>query len=279
MLTLIGLTVMLMSFFIGMSGTIHALPLSGTGFAGFTTGTSVDGQGGWGSTGTWDEEVVDDGTGNNVWRVSNATTAGSFGDMPFAPRPGGIPTDTVNDPVNSDPLFFAGEPSTGAAFNRFFGRFSFRSVTGAPQPGLIVTVSIDNGSGGRQSFVALIDTGSGIDIDTFDADRHGNFSGPITIASGLSYTAWHTVEMQAHFVQGPSNDKVKYLVNGKLVHVGPSWEQFYRNFQATLHPKGVPVQTLLFRLSGDAAPSVDGGGFFIDNVFTSNSKTGNDGDE
>ena len=278
MLTLIGLTVMLISFIIGIPGTLHALPLNGTGFAGFTTATSVDSQGGWGSTGTWDEEVVDDGTGNNVWRVSNATTAGSFGDMPFAPRPGGIPTDTVNDPVNSDPLFFAGESSTGAGFTHFFGRFSFRSATGAPQPGLRITVSIDNGSGGRQSFVALSDTGFGIDIDTFDVDRNGNFNGPITIASGLSYTAWHTVEMQAHFVQGPRNDKIKYLVNGKLVHVGPSWEEFYRNFQATLHPKGVPVQTLLFRLSGDAAPSVDGGGFFIDNVFTSNSKTGNDGD-
>jgi len=85
----------------------QAVPLSGTGFAGFMTGTSVDGQSGWSSTGIWDEEVVDDGTGNLVWRVSNAFTSGSFGNMPFAPRPGGIPTDSVNDPVNSEPLFFA----------------------------------------------------------------------------------------------------------------------------------------------------------------------------
>lgn len=263
--------------FIGMFGVAFALPLSGTGFANFIIGASVDGQDGWGSTGTWDEEVVDDGTGNSVWRVSNAVTAMSFGDMPFAPRPGGIPTDTVADPDNSDPLFFAGEASTGAAFSRFFGRFSFRSATGLAQPGLRITVSIDNGEGGRQSFVALRDSGSGIDIDTFDVDQNGNFSVPITIATGLSYTKWHTVKMQARFVNGAKNDKVKYLVNGKLVHVGPSWEQFYRNFQANLHPIGVPVQTLLFRLSGTAVPSVNGGGFFIDNVFTRNSNT--DGDE
>ena len=198
--------------------------------------------------------------------------------MPFAPRPGGIPTDTVNDPVNSDPLFFAGESSTEAVFNRFFGQFSFSSATGVAQPGLRITVSIDNGQGARQSFVALRDTGSGIDIDTFDVDKNGNFIGPITIASGLPYTDWHTVGMQAHFVNGPKKDKVKYFVNGKLVHVGPSWEQFYRNFQASLHPNGVPVQTLLFRLSGTAEPSVSGGGYFIDNVFTSNSKRGDEDD-
>jgi len=275
--TLIALTVALLSFS-GMSGPAYALPLSGTGFADFATGTSVNGQGGWVSTGSWDEQVVDDGTGNNVWRVSNAITSGSFGNMPFAPRPGGIPTDTVNDPVNSDPLFFAGESSTGAAFDRFLGQFSFRSATGAAQPGLRITVSIDNGQGGRQSFVALRDSGSGIDIDTSDVDNNGIFIGPITIASGLSYTKWHTVGMQAQFVKGSKNDKVKYIVNGKVVHVGQSWEQFYRNFQASLHPKGVPVQTLLFRLSGTAAPSVSGGGYFIDNVFTSNSKEEQDDD-
>ena len=245
------------------------LPLSGTSFTGFLTGVSVDGQSGWASANpAWDEEVVDDGTGNKVWRVSNAVTAGSFGDMPFAPRPGGIPADTVNDPVNSEPLFFAGEASTGAAFKSFTGQFNFRSATGAPQPGLRITVSIDNGQGGRQSFVALRDTGLGIDIDTYDVTATGDFIGPIIIKSGLSYTEWHTVAMEAKFKKGPKNDRVKYRVNGKLVHVGPSWEQYYRFNQAALHPKGVPVQTLLFRLSADPVPAVAGGGFFIDNVFT-----------
>jgi hypothetical protein len=247
---------------------VYSLPLSGTSFSGFTTGVSVNGQSGWATSGTWDESVVDDGTGNEVWRVSNAVTSGSFGDMPFAPRPGGIPNDTVNDPVNSEPLFFAGEPSTGAEFSRFLSEFAFRSATGAPQPGLRITVSIDNGTGGRQSFVALSDTGSGIDVETFDVTKNGEFIGPIAIATGLSYTGWHNVRMEAAFKKGPNNDRVKYFVNNKMVHDGQSWEQFYRNEQAALHPNGVPVQTLLFRLSGDSAPGVAGGGFFIDNVFT-----------
>lgn len=256
----------------GIFGSAHAAPLSGTGFSDFNIGLSVEGQGGWSSDNpAWDEEVVLDTT-NYVWRVSNAVTSGSFSDMPFAPRPGGLPNDTVNDPDNSDPLFFAGESSTGASSKQFLGEFSFRSVTGAAQPGLRITVSIDNGQGGRQSFVALEDTGSGIDVATFDIDTNGNFIGPIIIAQGLSYTDQHTISMEAFFKDGPNNDRVKYLVDGKLKHEGSSWEQYYRNWQPTLHPLGVPVQTLLFRLSGPAVPSVLGNGYYIDNVFTSNSK-------
>jgi hypothetical protein len=246
---------------------VYSLPLSATSFSGFATGVSVNGQGGWGTSGAWDESVVDDGTANEVWRVSNAVTSASFGDMPFAPRPGGLPNDTVNDPVNSEPLFFAGEPSTGAEFSRFLSQFAFRSATGAAQPGLRITVSIDNGQGGRQSFVVLVDTGSGIDVQTVDVDKNGEFTDAFSIASGLSYTGWHTIRMEAAFKKGPNNDRVKYFVNNKMVHDGASWEQFYRNEQAALHPNGVPVQTLMFRLSSTAAPAVAGGGFFIDNVF------------
>ena len=115
----------------------------------------------------------------------------------------------------------------------------------------------------------MVDTGTGIDVQTFDVDKDGEFGATITIASGLSYNAWHTIGMKAHFVDGPHNDKVHYLVNDMLVHVGPSWEQFYRNFQSAQHPLGVPVQTLLYRISGTAAPGTVGNGFYVDNVFTS----------
>ena len=249
-----------------VTAAVIVIPLSGTSFHDFIPG-SVNGQDGWRKSGPYDESVVNFG-GNRVWRVSNAVTSGSFGDQPFAPRPGGIPVDTVNDPDNSEPLFFAGESSTGAVHNGFASDFSFRSAIGATQPGLRITVSIDNGQGARQSFVALVDTGAGIDIETFDVDKDGNFIGPITIATGLSYTDWHSMGMEASFKDGPHNDKVKYFVDGKKVHTGPSWEQFYRNAQSALHPLGVPVQTLLFRLSGTAEPTTGGNGFYIDNVFT-----------
>ncbi len=238
-----------------------------TDFESFTTGVSVNGQGGWSSTGSWDEEVVDVG-GNNVWRVSNASTGGSFGDMPFAPRPGGIPTDTVNDPVNSSPGSFAGESSTGATFDRFFAEFDFRSATGAAQTGLSITVSGDNGMGGRHGFFDLEDNGTGIDIITFDVTTGGSFVGPTTIASSLSYTDWIKIGIEVLFYDGADNDVVNYYLNDTLIHTGTSWEQFYTNHQAALHPNGVPIQTLIYRISGTAVPAVSGGGFHIDNVTT-----------
>lgn len=257
-----------------VSGTAMAVPTSFTDFEGFNTGVTVDGQGGWSSTGPFDESVVDDGTGNTVWRVSNATTAGSFGDMPFAPRPGGIVTDSVNDPVNSQPNFFAGQNSTGANFNKFTVGFDFRSATGAGQAGLSVTFSADNGQGGRHGFIDIEDDGAGgLDIITFDVNADGTFDGPITIATGLSYDEYHAFRMEVVFNEGADNDVVSYFVDDALVHTGDSWEEFYTNFQPALHPLGVPVQTGIFRISGTAVDTVRGDGLFIDNVSTDVSST------
>ncbi len=245
-----------------------ALGQSSTDFTGFVTGASVNGQGGWGSSNpAWDERVVDDGTGNIVWRVSNAVTSGSFGDMPFAPRPGGVPADTVNDPDNSMPLNFAGESSTGAANNRFVSTLRFRSATGAAQPGLFVSLSPDNGSGGRVGYVGLSDNGStGLDVITYTVSPvDGGFIGPVTIAT-VDYTSWHDLRIEIDFANGDSNDIVRLYVNNTLVHTGDTWEDYYTFNQAALHPLGVPAQTMLFRLGGTAVPSVLGGGFFFDDV-------------
>ena len=67
-----------------------------TDFTGFAPGT-VNGQGGWtvedqwGNTGwgsnpaQFDQAVMDDGTGNMVWRVSNAVTNSGLSAQPFSP--------------------------------------------------------------------------------------------------------------------------------------------------------------------------------------------------
>ncbi len=250
-------------------GATPALADSFTDFEGFTTGVSVDGQGGWVSTGTWDEEVVDDGTGNTVWRVSNAVTSGAFGNQPHSPLNGGVPTDTVTDPDNSMPGEFAGESSTGALNNQFIGSFKFKAATGAPQPGMSVTVSADNGSGGRQGFIDIEESSvatSGLDIQTFDVDSGGNFVAVPPIATGLAYDEWHEFKLEIDFIDGPDNDVARYYVNGSLVHTAQSWEQYYSNFEAANHPLGVPVQSFMYRLSGGAVPGVDGGGLYIDDV-------------
>lgn len=266
-----------------VAGTVCATQVVFTDFEGFKVNASIDGQNGWAATNpAWDQRVVSFG-GHTVWRVSDAVISGSFGDMPFAPRLGGIPSDTVTNPTNNSPGSFAGESSTGTSLRHFEASFRFRSATGAAQPGARITVSADDGEGGRQSFIAIEDAGSSIQVATFDVDSFGNFSpAAIVVASGLSYSDWHTTRVEIEFKDGPDNDVVKYFVDGHLVHTASSWEQFYRNFQPTLHPLGVPVQTLIFRLSGAEDPPASpapctaclGGGYFIDNVAIS---VGNEG--
>jgi len=213
---------------IGFAGPVQATQTLFTDFEGFKTGASIDRQNGWGRTGPYDEKVVNFG-GNTVWRVSNAFAQQSFDDMPFAPRLGGIPLDTVTNPTNGSPGAFAGENSTGTSLRVFNAKFSFRSATGTPQPGARITVSADNGSGGRQSFISLTDSGAGIDVYTYDVNSDGTFtpdtstSPGILIASGLSYAKWHTTSVEIRFKDGPDN--VRYFVDGKRVHTSGSWEQ------------------------------------------------------
>ena len=232
-------------------------------FTGFATGT-VNGQGGWGvSNAAFDQEVVNLGGANgNVLRLSNKVTAGSFGDMPFAPRPGGTGMTPAN-PTNSAPQFFAGETSTGAAYNRFIGSFDFRSVaTAATDTGARITISPDNGSGARQGFITLQNTATGVSVGTGAYDAGGSFVGqtPNTVGFG----DWNSIRYEIDFYDGVFNDVANIYLNNTLVSTIGSWESYYPVFEPLNHPNGVPVQTLLFRLSATAVP--DAQGFYIDNV-------------
>ncbi|MGE3935696.1 MAG: PEP-CTERM sorting domain-containing protein [Rhodospirillaceae bacterium] len=246
------------------------IPNYSTDFDSFALGT-INGQDGWSanraSSPPWDEAIVSLGGGNNVWRISNQVNSGTFSDQPFAPRPGGIPTvtTTLAGVTNGNPQEFAGQSSTGAQHRTFFAEFDFKSATDTPQDGARITISPDNGNGGRQAFAALRDTGTGVAIDTFDVDAGGGFSSAVTIGT-VSYGAFHTLRIEIDFNDGIFDDVARYFLDDALVHTDKSWESFYTNFQAASHPLGVPVQTLLFRLSSAPVDNVAGGGFYIDNV-------------
>lgn len=249
-----------------------------TDFETFTVGASVDGQGGWRATNpNWDEEVADIG-GNLVWRVSNAVTSGSFGDQPIAPgsglfagESGSIHNFTGNSPVT----------------DRFYAQFTIRSATGAPQPGLDVTVSPDDGAGRRQSFLSIEDNGTGIDIDFFDSAGNHPMDNPnggfqlTEIALGLSYAHPHTIAFDITFVDGNvvdmdgnvfGNDSVDIYIDGVLVHSGTTWESYYTTTtEGQAPPTKQAIDTLLFRLSTPAGmpASLIGGGYYVDNVYIS----------
>jgi len=267
-------------------------------FEGFTTGTSVNNQGGWTVEDEFgngrpdiplppfDEEVVDDGTGNTVWRVSNAVHSTSFSDQPYShTSPGGAgETGSAlwNDrgPDHTSPLSppNPGGPVTSTTFE---SSFQFRSATGAAQSGLAITVSPSaKQSPWRNSFISITDDGvNGFDISFFEtgvsADPFGATANFPEVASDLSYSDWHTIGFSIQFVDGVNgdttgNDIVTITVDGVDVFTGTTWESFYFGTNpAGLglgdQPQRQAIDSLMFRISS-GAPGTEGAGFFIDNV-------------
>ena len=219
---------------------------------------SVDGQDGWSSTGSYDQEVVANtygiaSFGAQSLRISNAVTSGSFGDQTFSRSLGDEAGETSAE---------NGGLSGGTRRSSFQASWSFAStVPGAEQPGLSVVVSPDRGDGARMSWVQLADTPAGLAVNFYDY-RDGDFAFT-NVASGLSRSATHTVELTMYFVEGPANDIVEVCVDGTTCHTGTSWEDYFREVE------GNPTRTvdsLLFRAGGDAAPATLGKGFLVDNL-------------
>lgn len=245
-----------------MAAEAQAVVLSSTDFESFGLG-SVNGQSGWSVTGGYDQEVVSDG-GNKAFRLSDAVTSGAFGDQTFAPRPGGTGM-TSADPTNSNPGFFAGQSSTGATYNRYSLSFDFKSATQQGQDDAFVSISGDNGQGGRQTYLGITANGSNLDLITYNIDALGGFV-PISLGS-VAASVWSHVDFVLDFGDGLNDDVVTIALNNIPVHTGTSWEQYYVINQLSLHPLGVPVQTAIFLARGDENhPSHLGGGFLFDNV-------------
>jgi hypothetical protein len=266
---------------------------STTDFTGFSLGT-VNGQGGWTVEDEWgngplqsgkpkafDEAVTDDGSGNAVWRASNAVTYTEFSFQPFSPTAPEVAGETGANlynnrgPDNTNPTVPTGEPATTHLFH---AGFSFKSTTGASQADLAMSFSPSaKQSSWRMSYLSVEDTGSGFSLVFVDTDALGDFP-PTTVATDLSYTDWHRVDLYIRFVDGlnsdgSGNDIVNVVVDGSLVHTGTTWETYYSTYGPFSGISGSQVQavdSLMFALRGNAAPATDGNGLYFDDVVIDN---------
>jgi hypothetical protein len=236
----------------------------------------------WGATGSFDQAVKDDGTGNKVWRMSNAVTTGGFSNQPNSPSsalPAGETTAALYNDRGNDhtaPLS-PPNPRSSAASKYFHSGFRFKSATGAAQTGLTLNISpAPRQSNFRMSFVGITDNGStGFDLNFFETLAGGTFSSSIPIASNLSYTDWHQLDIYMEFVDGlngdgTGNDIVKIVLNGTLIHTGTTWETYYQSL-APPSPRPIAVDALMFRASGAAQPANSGNGIYFDDVEYDNS--------
>ncbi len=262
-------------------------------FDSFTSGQSVNGQGQWtvedsfgnAHAPAFDEEVVDLGGGNNVWRISNGVTSSSYSDQPFSNRPAQVAGETnaglYNDFGPDHTMPYSPPHSSATAMSPYFhAAWDFKSATGAAQPGMVTAISASaSQSTLRETYISISDNGStGLDLDFYDTTGNAAFN-LTNLASDLSYADWHTVDMYIQFVDGigpgaagseAGNDIVTLLVDGSPVFTGTTWESYFYN-TADGGPAGTrAVNSLMFRESGTAVPANMGGGLYFDNVTVDN---------
>jgi len=229
---------------------------------------NVNGQFGWSSTGSYDQEVVDNTYGYSTFgckslRISNAVTSGSFGDQTFSYSVANEAGETAAD---------SGGQSGGTRQNHFEAQFDLGSTESTVQTDLILSVSPDRGDGARMSYLRFEDRADGIHVffdDVTDA-------GPLpTVAdfnetdiATLDRTIAHTIKFSMDFVDGPSNDVVEIYIDGFLEITGTTWEDYYRyDPEQTGGGNLVPTtDSLIFRAGGSSVSGNNGNGFLFDNV-------------
>ena len=230
-----------------------------TTFDTFNNGT-VNNQGGWKSTGSYDQEIVENNFGFKEFgcktlRLSNAVATGSFGDQTFSFS---IPNEAGETSAQNNGL------SGGTRQNHFEAQFDIATIVSNEQTGLSISVSPDRGDGARMSYLRFEDQSD--DIHVIFADYKSGFIEKEI--DTLDRKKSHTIKFVMDFVDGPANDIVNIYIDNKLKHTGLSWEDYYRDFEN--NPTRT-VDSLLFRAGGSGVTDNSGKGYLFDNVNISSS--------
>lgn len=204
--------------------------------------------------------------GTQALRLSDAVTSGSFGDQTFSPG--------LTEPAGEAP----------GLKRHFDSTFSIGTALATEQSGLHMSVSPDNGSGARMSYLRFEDQSDGVHVFFDDVQM----SGPCAVVevgcanfveddiATLDRKKAHEIEFWITFKNGPHNDKVTIYIDGKKQASGTTWEDYYR-----FDPEAVgngnmvsPVSKMLFRESGTPNPLNVDRGFLVDGLTLSSSKRG-----
>jgi hypothetical protein len=230
----------------------------------YTTG-NIDTQQGWSKNGGYDVAVANVSTfsnaasfgfGEQALRSSDSVTSGSFGDQTFSP---GLT-----------------QPAGESGQSHFTATFKIGTTSASVQPGLHMSVSPDDGTGGRMSYLRFEDQTDGVHVFFDEVTDPGPFPTVATFnetdIATLNRTTAHTVTFDIGF-RTSAADLVNIFIDGSLVKGGTTWEDYYR-FDPEQFGNGNVVPStskLLFRESGTAHPDNAGNGFLVDGVSLTSS--------
>ncbi len=231
---------------LGFSAVAAADTVDSIDFESYNLG-DINPQQNWSKTGPYDVNVVNAnrfGFGQAM-QISNAVTSGSFGDQTFSPgltEPAGVST----------------------ANKRFDASFQIGTTSDDWQPGLMISVSPDNGQGARTSYLRFEDQANGVHV-FFDQARGATFKE--SDLATLDREHAHTVEFSIDF-GAASSKAVTITIDGLVKATGSTWDGYY---QTQEHNPKPTVSKMLFRAGGTAAPDTAGDGFLIDNLTLTSS--------
>jgi hypothetical protein len=252
-----------------------ALVVTALGLAGVATAASsglitfespyvvgnIGGQQGWTNAGSYDANVVSTsgyaaansyGFATQALQISNATTSGAF-NQTYAPA---VATA-------------AGQPPN---LSHFDASFKIGTALASYQPGSNLSVSPDDGTGNRMSYLRFEEHSNGVHVYFIDVTDKGPLNTTATFnekdIATLSRGNVHNIAFAMTFKTGSSPDQVKIMIDGRLAATGTSWKNYYK-FDPEQNGNGnvVPTtSTLGFIERGTAVPSNAGNGYLIDNV-------------
>jgi len=222
---------------------------------GYTLG-NINGQKSWSNTGLYDANVVSTslyGFGDQTLQISNAKTSGSFGDQTYAPA---LATA-------------AGQPPN---LSHFDASFKIGTALASYQPGSNLSVSPDDGTGNRMSYLRFEERTNGVYVYFVDVTDKGPLGTVATFnetdIATLSRGNAHSIAFAMTFKTGSAPDQVKITIDGKLAATGTSWKNYYKfDPEQVGNNNVVPSTTTLgFIERGTAVPSNAGHGYLIDNL-------------
>ena len=227
---------------------------------------SVNGQDGWTSAMPGDVPALPAGYDQEVFPVSGIP---GFGTQSLRHSNAyNEPSEEFHFLTNSKPTVEpAGEHEANTEYR---GQFSFTSFDpDAQQPQLYMTMSPDDGEGGRMSAVRIIDEPRGFRAVIYDTPdpATGNFVSYVA-RRVYSRDEVHTVRFWIKFVPGENNDIVRIFIDGEDIgnSLGvcfTSWENFYRAAEQREPPV---TRSMIFRAAGGVDNTLVGHGFLFDNV-------------
>ena len=173
----------------------------------------------------------------------------------------------------------AGQPSSGAGADQFTATLWFRSAS-ASADGSNIEIDLGSEPGDdRNTFLALTnraDADGGLQLRAGEPDGvTGNFRPTQIIATGITRSVWHRLDIVANFFDGPANDTVAYALDGVPLPnpLGGTTFGTFEGFFATARAGPYVRSNRLFFRSG-AAPSAYGAffdtaaqGFYFDDLF------------